>query len=257
MMIGKRLVVYLIVLICFSAPLMAGLDDFREDVIEAEKEAKTEKEYTDTRTEEQKQLDTELFAAILRLWLIVNVAVDYGPYPYAPGAYIRYRDGDEPAAWKFNRFSLGTDLFYAPRIGGGYHAAFEGKIFPLMGPYFELTGLYDGKDQLYLVSLGGNLSLFQTQLLCADFYLQWTTMQALLTRSGTAFGFLLTSYPLRPVSVAAKIGARTYRGGLELDDWSVSVGWHIQRLELFSGWRSLQTEAFSLAGLFCGVRIHY
>jgi hypothetical protein len=257
----KRACIAGLLLICAASPLFADLEDFREDVIAAEQEAEEEgpeEEEADTRTEEQKQLDAELFAAILRIWFLVNVAVDYDAYPYADGPYIGYRDKDPSTGpGKFYRFAIGGEAFYAPGTGSGFHASFEGKAFPLIGPRFEVTSLFDGTEQLHLVSLGAAFSLLQTNLLSGDLYVQWTSMQGVLTRTGTAFGLLLTSYPFKPVSLRARIGTRNYSSGVEFEDWSFALGLHVRRWEFYGGWRALQTDDLALAGPFIGAAAHY
>jgi hypothetical protein len=127
-------------------------------MIESERKAEKEDEPpADARTDEQSEAETLLAWNILRLWLYVNVLVEYDEYPYATGRYIRY--GDQQESWKFYRFSVGSDLFIAPDNGAGAQSTFEGKIFPLLGPRFEsMRASYDGSERLHIALLGGTIA---------------------------------------------------------------------------------------------------
>jgi hypothetical protein len=252
----KRPFACLMLLVLTAAPLFADLSDLKEKMIESERKAEKEDEPpADARTDEQSEAETLLAWNILRLWLYVNVLVEYDEYPYATGRYIRY--GDQQESWKFYRFSVGSDLFIAPDNGAGAQSTFEGKIFPLLGPRFEVMSLFDGSERLHIALLGGTISLFQSSWLSADAYVQWAAMRGILHRDGMAAGLILTSYPFDPIGVTLTFGTQEYDGGLSMEEFSLAVSRHFGRLSAYAGWKSLSAPEYSIEGPFVGLRAHY
>ncbi len=260
-MILKCAAAALALIVLGSSPVFADLSDFEKRIEEAEAAAKPDEEEAepkpDTRTEEQKQAESEFVFAILKIWFYLNFAVDYGDYPYGDRPYIRFRDGDE-ARWKFYRMSVGADAYLTADSRMGYRAELEGKFLPFIGPRLDVSGLYDGAREQYFVGLGAQASLLQTRWVCADVYGQWVSMKGLVDREGSALGIVLTVYPGAKLSLVAKLGGQSYSSGLELNDWSCSVGRHFGRWELYGGWRSLAAETGTIiGGAFLGCRAHF
>jgi hypothetical protein len=141
-------------------------------------------------------------------------------------------------------------------MGNGFRVALRGKIFPFLGPEFETTQLWDGQNNLGDTLVGGNLSLFQTDWLAADAYLQAAWLTGVLERSGVALGLSFQSYPIPPLSVAARIGLQAY-DAFSFAETSLQVGYVWDRYEAFAGWRSLTSQYTVISGPLAGVKANF
>lgn len=181
------------------------------------------------------------------LWLLDNVFVTFDDYPYADGLYLNFftpntlnpkisenensKQNDNSGAIEdsdiivpigkkeqFYRFDLETGVFCFPtqkRIGN--ETRFEGYIWKFFGPVFE-NDIYSDKifsssqkDFLGNVRLGGQLSLFHSNLFDASFFVQWSYFYGSYANlNGVNCGFIIRSYPLKPILLETRFNFQDF-----------------------------------------------
>ncbi len=265
-----------ILLLCFvlTPPAHADLGDLKKGVEHEEKETKDKKAETPAPPPEEKpKTEAELaqereqnqfWAMILGIlgqaWFNHNLSVSYDDFPYAHGPqFLSYRtplsdQGEAP--WKFYRFDVSAEDWYAGSMGNGFRVALRGKVIPFLGPELETTHLWDGQNTLGNTLLGANLSLFQTDLLSVDTYVQAAWLSGVLERSGAAVGLSFQSYPFPPLSVSARLGIQAYEN-FSFGEAALQLGYVVDRYEFYAGWRSLEAQYVGLSGPFAGAKAHF
>ncbi|MBR1403288.1 MAG: hypothetical protein IJ558_03855 [Treponema sp.] len=212
--------------------------------------------------------------------------VRFFDYPYdenatpADGNYIargalsglRYTD----PGYSRNRFTFDTSLVYLHGFGFGSELRFEGLFFPYVGPYFENLVLCNPKNGDSDVShdgfrdnvkIGGQLSLLQTNIFSATLivlYTNWLTEHFADFKRGCNVGFLLRSYPIRPLVIEWRFGWQLYSGDFQVSESDFHVGYMLNRYELFASFKSLmflntEDDDFfdDFYGLSLGARVYF
>lgn len=187
---------------------------------------------------------TDLFVS---LWLLDNIFVTFDDYPYADGFYLNFftpntlnpnilknenssqndnsgaiEDSDIiiPVGKKeqFYRFDLETGVFCFPsQKRFGNETRFEGYIWKFFGPVFE-NDIYSEKifsnsqkDFVGNVRLGGQLSLFHSNLFDVSFFVQWSYFYGTYTNlGGVNCGFIIRSYPMKPILLETRFNIQDF-----------------------------------------------
>ncbi len=277
-MSGRPFFAFVLLLFCCAGPPLAHADlgDLKKGVEQEEKDKKDEKTPTPEAPEPEKKPKTEeereqerrdnqfwgaFWGALGVAWFTHNLSVTYDDFPYAHGSrFLSYRTadgGDQDAGFgKFFRLDVSAEDWYAGSMGNGLRVALRGKLIPLLGPELETSRLWDGQNAFENTLIGANLSLFQTDLLSADTYLQAAWLHGILERSGAAFGLSFQSYPFPPLSVSARLGVQVYEN-FSFGEASLQLGYVLDRLEFYAGWRSLEAQYTGLSGPFAGTKVNF
>lgn len=243
----------------------------------------------------------EIFAEILAgLWVVNNITVTFEPYPYAQeGKYLIFGDlnaksnfdsaytgSDEDSSASQSqeiksrvfRFAADTAMFWMNGFNIGNETRIEGYLFKFFGPVFENT-LYcrnaylfgeNGNDAGNL-RLGGELALIQTNMISAAFLVQWDHWYGSLKADGTTVGFIIRSYPVKPLLLEWRTiwhcipYESASDSGYVMWESILEAGFMVWRnIELFASWRHLDTTQFVswmgntvYNGVSAGVRIHF
>ncbi len=151
---------------------------------------------------------------------------------------------------------------YAFGNGSGAFLALSGKIFKFIGPLIEVKRIWDGKDYLGQYAFGVNFPLCQFSGFMPDIYIQKIFLKGVLDRSGIGYGFILNSFPVKPLSFMIRIGMQSYGnikgqkyGSMDFYDYEARIGFLINRYELFAGYKHLKAERTTLEGPVMGIRI--
>jgi hypothetical protein len=257
-----------ILLVPCSAPVRADLDGFRKDVDLEEQSGKPVKNGSNTGDTNSGCLGNccaPFFNVFWRisgdLWVINNLSVVYRDHPYAAGAP-HFVDFQENAGTNdavegrpgYYRFSAG--FRWAGDEGAGVEASLRGRVWKFFGPEFCLWSLWDGRDFLLHGGLGLNLAVFQADPLSCDLYCQYSFFEGILRRKGVAAGAVFTSYPVKPLVVELKLGARVY-GKIAFVDVDLSAGVMIGRHELYASFNLLDSGRARITGAGVGFRSYY
>ncbi len=243
---------------------------------------------------EDEDTANDLFATFIALCVIsVGVAyywlntVRFFDYPYdeeasaADGKYVvRGTFGESifytDPGYHRTRFSLDTSAVYLHGFGFGNETRFEGLLFPYVGPYFENLSLYNAKNGDFdfsqkgfrnNVRLGGLVSLLQTNILSANFIVQYTAWQGEHFddfRRGATVGLLLRSYPIKPLVLEWKFGYQFFPHDFQIFESDLHVGIMINRYEIFASWKALdfsnedtKTHFQTFYGASLGARVYF
>lgn len=188
-------------------------------------------------------------------------AVQFFDYPYCEesspidGNYITRgsRDGIlvKDAGFSKNRFAFSTSVTYFHGFGLGNETSFEGFFFPYFGPYFENLALYNFQNRHYdfeqkglrnNLRLGGQLSLFQTNLLAISLIVQYASWYGKgfdSYKNGYNVGLLLRSYPVKPLVFELKLCSQNYTDGFSVSEIDFHFGVMQKSCEIFASVKSL------------------
>ena len=270
--------ILLLLLLSFALPAMAhaDLDDFREEVEEAEKEKPPEESRTEDEEDDEEEGESllgrflwELFGAI---WLVNNTTTTYGSHPYSADGYIRWARVEEgygadgevyiPTGRRSHWLYSEIQALALEGLGQGTWFTLKGHAYRFFGPYFEGWVLGDGEDLFGGLRLGLTFSLFQSDPLSLSLYGQGNMWFGVLARSGGALGVELRSYPFKPLSLQLRGGLQLFerfsvgevesRAGLLFGRWEAYAGLRWWRLLDGAG---LVRERYS--GPFAGAGCHY
>lgn len=131
-----------------------------------------------------------------------NIMASFDNYPYATRS--NYIDLNEDSNPQFYRFTLDTSAFYTPGFNTfGNGVRFEGYIWKFFGPVFENQIAFDGNDNLKYgkMDLGMQFSIFQLSLCSLLFDIKWEHLYGNNHYNGTNLGFVLRSYPVKPLII--------------------------------------------------------
>lgn len=199
-----------------------------------------------------------IYIGVLYYW--AN-AVQFFDYPYCEesspidGNYITRgsRDGIlvKDAGFSKNRFAFSTSATYFHGFGLGNETSFEGFFFPYFGPYFENLALYNFQNRHYdfeqkglrnNLRLGGQLSLFQTNLLAISLIVQYASWYGKgfdSYKNGYNVGLLLRSYPVKPLVFELKLCSQNYTDGFSVSEIDFRFGVMHKSCEIFASVKAL------------------
>ncbi len=209
------------------------------------------------------------------IWGYNNLGVTYDAYPYATSprymcfeATQGYFDLSFPD--HFWRFGLDTSFFDDIGLWMGNSTRFEGFIWKFFGPVVELNSYFNTKEgNIYLansgykgnVRVGGSLSLVQTNPFSALFYMQWNHYINIPLEDSLALGFILRSYPIKPVLLEWRVNWQFLQ---EFEkaffESHLEVGAMVTGpLEIFAAWNFKSYPGFEYKGhgFEAGARVHF
>lgn len=238
-----------------------------------------------------------LFAELLA-FLIIACGVGYYwlnnvrffDYPYEDDDFVSPADGKyivrgtlsglsfTDPGYNRSRFSLDTSLVYLHGFGMGNETRFEGLLFPYAGPCFENLALCNFKKGDFdftkkglrdNLRIGGEISLFQTNILSAYFIIQYATWfgnDFSDYKNGCNVGILLRSYPIKPLVIEWRFNAENFPHEFMVMESDLHLGLMIRRYEFFAAWKMLdflnsgedESEHFkTLHGCTFGARVYF
>ncbi len=242
-----------------------------------------------------------IFNMTVMLWAYHNLSVYYSSYPYADtkiAHFIYYLPRPKKTESPGDDFKLtitvdekkndgkpeepvpatpppGFDhTWYITADFGGQWARDEGsggfiglsaRVFRLLSFECEAKRIMDGEDYLDYYAAGISVPLFQANNFSPDFYFQYAAMNGVVQLSGFAFGFIINSYPVKPLHLMMRIGKHLYTKKeteefyreIEFIDVEGRIGVLIGRCELFAGYRHIETDHAALGGPIGGIRIWF
>ena len=268
------LMISLAILFSFSVPLFADdLQDFKNDVLEEEEEnsennAPTVDENDDDESEDSPFLRF-LWEITFLMWFIHNETVYYTPYPYEFTGMTRgnnfighdRRSEEEIKADTHQLKNSHFALYGAATINEEFNIfggllRFTGKFVNHMGPEIDYRILIDGKNLLHNLSAGLNISFFQFDFMTLDFYLEGAFFMGLMNRQGLALGAKITSYPFKPISLEVRSGGMFFKS-ITFAEIDVKLGFHINSMEIFGNFYTLQSENSQLYSIGIGAGVHF
>ena len=214
------------------------------------------------------EIAPELFEFFFALWMIHNLSTHYKPYPYADysGDYFfehdpSYFGGDvtryESGSMKYSKpyyYSIEAGRQWARDEGSGGFVSLRGKFWKFFGPELEAWRLDDGEDKLDYYAVGLNIAIFQFDYFSLDYYGQYSRFKGVVDLKGYSNGGRITIYPGANLSLMLKAGALMYEH-ITFADYEGRVGYYINRVELFAGWRQIKSGAAELGGPIAGLKI--
>jgi len=228
----------------------------------------------------------DILAAV---WITHNTSVSYGKYPYCPEDenhfhYLQKWDDmkfdEEPEDWTnsgvyidktptLTKPDKGRSFYFNATVGTAYILddsmgsliVLSGRFCKFIGPEIEYNFYANLKRKGVLAygAAGINIPWVQTDPWKMDMYFQYAWLTDYNTgdfdKKGIAMGFLITSFPVKPISFHFRAGGR-FMGKLKYSDIEARIGVHVGRLELFGGYRySSATLRATLQGPEAGLRI--
>ncbi|MDR3114459.1 MAG: hypothetical protein LBU25_02955 [Treponema sp.] len=254
--------------------LKADLDAFKNRIEETEKdktEAPPQSEESGSSEEGSSSFAGFLFNLFRWIWFYNNTYIHYGMYPYCQAGYIqRPRMLPEvtpmvPSAaetGKYYWFSTGLSAFYLQDMGGGSWVSFSGNGYKFIGPYGDLFLISDGKDLLTGIRAGIHFSLLQFNPFNASLYLQYQVWTGLLFRQGGDFGLEFRFYPVKPLTLRAKVGIQAFEL-FSLGETELEAGFMFKAFEGFAGYRwwtlteASVEQSLSWKGPYLGIRRYF
>ncbi|MDR1985622.1 MAG: hypothetical protein LBP88_01450 [Treponema sp.] len=260
-------------------PLQADLDAFKDHVEKIEKN-KAEDQTPASEESSSSEAESSSFAAFLFdlagvLWLYNNTYLHYGAYPYCQEGYIQripipisdfqelnplVSSGVEKG--KYYWFSAGLSAFYLQDMGGGSWVSFSGNGYQFIGPYGDLFFISDGKTFLNGLRAGIHLSLLQFNPFNASLYLQYQMWTGLLFRHSGDFGLEFRLYPVKPLTLRAKVGFQVFEF-FSLGEAELEAGFMFKAWEGFAGYRwwtlteASPEQLLSWSGPYLGIRRYF
>lgn len=226
---------------------------------------------------------------IFQLWFAANMYLEYDKYPYHTSGKNNFvcnypflnnsSAGRDPGLTEtgYNDSGSGTGCFdgkkwfltlegggqYAFDNGNGGFARLSGKIYKIIGPEFEAKRIVDDYgDHLDYYAAGVNIPIVQFSGFMPDFYIQAIFLKGVIERNGTAFGIIINSYPVKPLSFMLRFGSQSYGnikgkdyGNMDFYDYEGRIGVILNRFEFFAGYRKIGSEEVKLGGPVAGIKI--
>lgn len=285
MIINKGIITALLFLTIATLPVFADIDSFTDSVEESNEDAQKDNgHYAKKQTHSSSSSCSDccsdgVVEILFTLWMLDNGAVTFEPYPYATDdKYMHFNSltGNDTSSFfgdgwsdRSFRYTVATSAVYTKDIGFGNESCLEGYIFKCIGPLFENIIYTDLKEVTGNVKLGGQMALLQSNPLSILLYGQWTHWYGKvgeeLPKSGFSGGFILRSYPVKPLVVEWKLGWQSfgedYTNFMESD---VRLGVMINRVELFASWKymNISNDTTSLIysennGVTLGTRLYF
>lgn len=287
----KRFFAAFLILITIYTPVLSfgdfdkAIEDSQEQKQNSPEEKKSKKSSTSPSSSSSLQDDAEtslveFFLEIFAYLWLFNAEARYCPYPYSsPNTkYLVYNDfiplevenaETYSSPNRYWRFSLDTSAFWLKGLAIGNETKFNCMFYPLIGIYAENAFFYDhisGEETMGNVNLGLNVPIFQFNPLSLYCKLGWTKwyndVTPLLKDSAFFLGFEFKSYPFKPVAIKWDAGWQFYENDAYVYDSDLQIGIMIDRFEIFSGWKYLETgtekvDSTHWNGVSGGIRIHF
>jgi len=269
-------IISITIFLLFFTPLSAdNLDDFK-DHVEQEEEENSQNEDVETDREEVDDDESEsssfmdfLWEFTFLLWFIHNETVYYTPYPYESDGMIMgdnyighdrrnredlYADKNITKDYNFALYGGGSFNETIDEFGGFFRLS--GKFFNHLGPEIDYRLIYNGNEVFHNLSTGINLSFFQFDYLSLDFYVKGAFFMGLLQRQGISLGARFTSYPFKPVSLELRSGGVFFES-LKFAELEAKLGIHINAVEIFGNFYTLQSKKSQLYSIGIGAGVHF
>jgi hypothetical protein len=159
-------------------------------------------------------------------------------------------------------FTIEGGYQYAFDNGNGIFATLRGKFYKLIGPEIEAKRIIDNHDHLDYYAFGLNIPIVQFSGFLPDFYFQKIFLKGIIDRDGYAYGLIINSYPIKPISLMVRIGEQSYNnikgkdyGNIKFMDYEGRIGVIYNRFEIYVGYRHIKAEYAKIEGPEFGIKI--
>ncbi len=203
----------------------------------------------------------ELIDFLFQLWLIDVVPVVYGGYPYAANDFLYFKpmmDDHGNLAW-----TPGRSWWAAVGGSGGIvwdglrtiqpcaELTFDAQILKCFGPSLDMLVINDDGDPFMLFKADYRSTIIQTPNFLWDWYLGYgnkteyniTQNRGWLTDHGFSFGTGIKLFPIRPVTLGARLGGISFED-YNMSDFDFEIGWMLDNREIYAKFRQLNTGTY-------------
>ena len=216
-----------------------------------------------------------LFDICDQIWIFSHMNADYDIAPYATRPkYIDYK-AEEWQTEKFYRYTLETGTFFFPQdLTIGNESRIEGITYKFFGPVFENT-LYTSfismseNTNFWLIGnlkLGGAINLVNFNYFNVAFNMQWSHWYGQKTIDGMNLGFIIRSYPIKPVLLEWRVNWQSFMTEENYNDFSAYFESHLElgimvdkRIEIYAAWKYVN-DRFNeniKNGISTGMKLHF
>ena len=215
-----------------------------------------------------------LFDICDQIWIFSHMNADYDIAPYATRPkYIDYKAEDWQAE-KFYRYTLETGtFFFLQDLTIGNESRIEGITYKFFGPVFENTLFtsFRSMSENSNIWLIGNLRLGAINLVNFNLFnvalnIQWTHWYGQKIIDGMNLGFILRSYPIKPVLLEWRVNWQSFMTEENYNDFSAYFESHLElgimvdkRIEIYAAWKYVN-DRFNeniKNGVSSGVKFHF
>ena len=215
-----------------------------------------------------------LFEISNQIWIFSHMNADYDIAPYANRPkYIDFK-AEEWETEKFYRYTFETGVFFFPQdLTIGNESRIEGITYKFFGPVFENTIFTSFKpvaeNNYWLegnLRLGGAINLVNFNVFNAALHLQWSHWYGLKTIDGLNIGFILRSYPIKPVLLEWRVNWQAFLTEENYSDFSAYFESNLElgimtgkRTELYAAWKYVNDRYNDIIknGASTGVKLHF
>lgn len=135
-------------------------------------------------------------------------------------------------------------------LGGGFQARLLGW-FGLIGEYRQYR---DKSDKLTFTSFGADFALFQLAGFSWSAYVQYSAFSDLLALSGAGYGTRLQMFLGARTALDFRIG-KLAMTGIDFWDYDLRLGMFVNRVQIFVGYRAIESAEAKLAGFQGGMQL--